>query len=64
MIIVFGIIGTVIVAVNLKFAQSLIGRFTRWMERNFGKNNLKLRKFQVDMVVFPGDVSYDICMKS
>lgn len=36
-IIVFGVIGTVIVAVNLKFAQSLIRRFTRWMEGNMGK---------------------------
>lgn len=32
-IIVFGVVGTVIVGANLKFAQSLIGRFTRWMER-------------------------------
>lgn len=36
-IIVFGIIGTAIVAANLKFAQSLIGRFTKWMEKNTGK---------------------------
>lgn len=36
-IIVFGIIGAAIVGLNLKFAQSLIGRFTRWMEREGGK---------------------------
>lgn len=28
----FSLLGIVVVAVNLKFAQSLIGRFTRWMK--------------------------------
>lgn len=32
-IILFSIIGIVIVALNLKFAQSLIGRFTRWINQ-------------------------------
>lgn len=32
-VIIFAVIGTAIVGANLKFAQSLIGRFTRWMER-------------------------------
>lgn len=32
-IIIFSIIGIAIVAINLKFAQSLIGKFTKWMTK-------------------------------
>lgn len=36
LIIVFSILGLAIVGLNLKFAQSLIGKFTRWMEEKNG----------------------------
>ncbi len=33
MVIAFSVLGIVIVGLNLKFAQSLIGKFTRWKEK-------------------------------
>ena len=33
-ILLFSFLGIVIVALNLKFAQSLIGKFTRWMNKS------------------------------